>query len=114
MFVGDKLVGYCTLCPAHGTFGLSQEEAWRVRLEDGLLIDDVFIQQEFCTKGRMKQLVKTSIAKAIAAKDWGADGNSHWVFILPADNEESAFFETLGFSELCGTKGSPVMGLEII
>lgn len=114
LFARNKLVGYCMLCPVHGTLGMPKKEVLRVRPEDGLLIDDVFILQEHRAKGRTEFLVKTSMAKAVKEKGWGEDGTTHWIFLLPADEEEPVFFKSLGFSDLCGKKGLPVMGLEIV
>lgn len=114
LFAGGRLVGYCMICPAHGSLGLSKEEAWRVRPNDGLLIDDFFIQPEHSVKGRMEQLLKASIAKATKEKGWEGTKDPHWVFFLPTNAEEPALFEILGFSELCGKRGLPVMGLEIV
>lgn len=67
LFARNKLVGYCMLCPVHGTLGMPKKEVLRVRPEDGLLIDDVFILQEHRAKGRTEFLVKTSMAKALTA-----------------------------------------------
>lgn len=114
LFAKNELVGYCMICPAHGSLGLSKEEAWRVRPDDGLLIDDFFIQPEHSVKGRMEQLLKASIAKATKGKGWEGTKDPHWVFFLPTNAEEPALFEILGFSELCGKRGLPVMGLEIV
>lgn len=114
LFARNKLVGYCMLCPVHGTLGMPKKEVLRVRPEDGILIDDVFILQEHRAKGRTEFLVKISMAKAVKEKGWGEDGTTHWIFLLPADEEEPVFFKSLGFSDLCGKKGLPVMGLEIV
>lgn len=93
LFAKNELVGYCMICPAHGSLGLSKEEAWRVRPDDGLLIDDFFIQPEHSVKGRMEQLLKASIAKVTKEKGWEGTKDPHWVFFLPANAEEPALLK---------------------
>lgn len=89
IFIGDDLVGYCTIGGADDT-GHDEYESWTY---DSLCLSDVFVKEEHRGKGFASRLINEALEKCNPE-------NKVSVFITLLDDRLSYLYEKLGFKAL--------------
>lgn len=95
IFVGNSLVGFCTIGGADVIDDIEAVAAYPGFNGDSLLLSDVFVLPEHRAKGYGSSLVR----EAIKMK-WASEKKNELVFIESWDDEVKRFYDKLGFSSI--------------